>query len=82
MTNPFKETFLSMFRPQLKSALAAKLQEGTEKLRSVDMKALSEEYINNPLISTALKAFGIKASDIEEALVECRDELIKETSYE
>jgi len=80
MTNPFKEIFLSMFRPQLKSTLAAKLQEGPEKLKCIDMKALSEEYVNNPLISTALKTFGVEASDIEEVLTQCRDELLKEAN--
>lgn len=80
MTNPFKGTFLSMFRPQLKSALAAKFQENPEKLKTVDMKELSKEYIGNPLISTALKTFGIEASDIEKVLTECRDELLKEAN--
>lgn len=78
MNGQLKEAFLSMLHTQLKSTLAAKLQDGPEKLRAVNIKELAEEYVRNPLVKTALKSFGVEAADIEKVLVECRDELLKE----
>lgn len=72
-----KEAFLSQFRTVLKGMLAEKTQGSTEKLKTINMKELAEEYVHNPLISKAFKAFGVEAVDIEKVLVECRDELLE-----
>jgi len=74
-----KETFLSGLRAQWKSMVAQKFQGDTEKLTKADLKELSEDAVGSPLLKKVFRAFGVEASDIEKIMVECRDELLKES---
>jgi hypothetical protein len=80
MSNQTKDAFLFGLRSQWMSMLALKFQGDKEKLKTADMKELSKEAIQNPLLKAIFKAFGVTSEDIEKMLVDCRDELLKEQS--
>jgi hypothetical protein len=76
--NSMKDMWLVTFRGQWKKALQLKFKDSPEKLATINMHEMAQEWFENPMIKQACDMVGVTAEDIEKVLSSCRDELVKE----
>lgn len=77
-----KDLFLKGFKPQWKTMLMLKFADNLDALKTVDMKALSQEMFGHSAVKGACEMVGVTAEEIETLLCECRNELLSESARE